>query len=117
MLLTLRPQFSRDIHELRVRDAVLQDEAYLVHGRLHQQTSPVVRKAKKHLPPNYGLTPREDEILFWIACGKTNAEIAKILEIRPATVSKHLEHIYPKLGVENRTAAASFASDEVADEN
>jgi DNA-binding CsgD family transcriptional regulator len=54
------------------------------------------------------LTPREEQILFWIAQGKSNAQIAKILNISSATVGKHLEHIYPKLGVENRTAAASF---------
>ena len=55
------------------------------------------------------LTPRELEVLSWLERGKTNADIAAILNIRPATVGKHLEHIYPKLGVENRTAAASFA--------
>ena len=54
------------------------------------------------------LTPREREVLGWIACGKSNAQIGEILGISGATVSKHLEHIYPKLGVENRTAAASF---------
>ncbi|PYS61492.1 MAG: hypothetical protein DMF76_10835 [Acidobacteria bacterium] len=43
--------------------------------------------------------------------GDSNAEIGAILGISSATVSKHLEHIYPKLGVENRTAAASFASE------
>jgi hypothetical protein len=42
---------------------------------------------------------------------QSNAEIGRILEITPATVGKHLERIYPKLGVENRTAAASFASE------
>jgi len=63
----------------------------------------------EHTPSRHGLTTRESEILFWLARGKSNAEIAKILAIKPATVSKHLEHIYPKLGVENRTAAASFA--------
>ena len=47
--------------------------------------------------------------LGWLARGKSNAEIAEILGISAATVGKHLEHIYPKLGVENRTAAASFA--------
>jgi DNA-binding CsgD family transcriptional regulator len=47
--------------------------------------------------------------LFWLSRGKSSAEIGVILGIRPATVGKHLEHIYPKLGVENRTAAASFA--------
>jgi DNA-binding CsgD family transcriptional regulator len=57
------------------------------------------------------LTLREREVLRWLARGKTNAEIGAILGISAATVSKHLEHIYPKLGVENRTAAASFASE------
>jgi RNA polymerase sigma factor (sigma-70 family) len=54
------------------------------------------------------LTPREREVLKWISYGKSNAEIGEILGISAATVSKHLERIYPKLGVENRTAAASF---------
>ena len=63
------------------------------------------------------LTPREREVLFWLARGKSNGEIAAILGIRSATVGKHLERIYPKLGVENRTAAASFASEEVRHEN
>jgi DNA-binding CsgD family transcriptional regulator len=65
----------------------------------------------KPRPPAFAklsLTPREEQILYWIAQGKSNAQIAKILAISAATVSKHLEHIYPKLGVENRTAAASF---------
>jgi DNA-binding CsgD family transcriptional regulator len=55
------------------------------------------------------LTLREREVLCWLARGKSNAEIGIILGISSATVGKHLEHIYPKLGVENRTAAASFA--------
>ena len=61
--------------------------------------------------PNRLLTLREREVLGWLARGKSNAEIGAILGISSATVSKHLEHIYPKLGVENRTAAASFASE------
>ena len=61
-------------------------------------------------PRRHGsLTARELEVLTWLGRGKTNADIAAILGIRPATVGKHLEHIYPKLGVENRTAAASFS--------
>jgi DNA-binding CsgD family transcriptional regulator len=62
----------------------------------------------------YQLTPREREVLFWVAHGKSNAEIGAILGITTATVGKHLERIYPKLGVENRTAAASFASELAA---
>jgi DNA-binding CsgD family transcriptional regulator len=64
--------------------------------------------------PRHGLTRREDEVLFWVGRGKTNADIAAILGIQPATVGKHLEHIYPKLGVENRTAAASFSPERHA---
>lgn len=52
------------------------------------------------------LTPREAEVLRWVAEGKTSAEIADIIGARPRTVDKHLEHIFSKLGVENRTAAA-----------
>ncbi len=56
-----------------------------------------------------GLTPREAEILLWVARGKTNPEIATILGIGLTTVKKHLESTFAKLGVENRTAAAALA--------
>ena len=51
------------------------------------------------------LTRREREILDWVAAGKTDRQIAAITGASPRTVQKHLEHIYVKLGVENRTAA------------
>ncbi len=54
------------------------------------------------------LTRRQIEVLTWVARGKTNEEIARILNLKPKTIGKYLERIYPKLGVENRTAAASF---------
>lgn len=54
------------------------------------------------------LTQRQVEVLSWVARGKTNAEIAKILRLKTRTIGKYLERIFPKLGVENRTAAASF---------
>jgi DNA-binding CsgD family transcriptional regulator len=53
----------------------------------------------------YGLTPRESEVLAWVAKGKTNAEVGAILQMSGRTVQKHLEHIYEKLGVESRTTA------------
>jgi DNA-binding NarL/FixJ family response regulator len=56
-----------------------------------------------------GLTPREAEVLFWVARGKTNDEIATVLGIGLTTVKKHLESTFAKLGVENRTAAAAMA--------
>ena len=55
------------------------------------------------------LTAREAEVLYWVALGKTNPEIAGVLEMSPRTVNKHLEHIFTKLGVETRTAAATVA--------
>jgi DNA-binding NarL/FixJ family response regulator len=55
-----------------------------------------------------GVTPREADVLLWICRGKTNRDIAEILEMSPRTVDKHLEQIYAKLGVENRTSAASI---------
>jgi DNA-binding NarL/FixJ family response regulator len=57
-----------------------------------------------------GLTTREGEVLGWLAKGKTNRDIAQILGLSPRTVDKHLEQIYAKLGVENRTAAAAIAT-------
>jgi len=56
-----------------------------------------------------GLSPREAEILFWVAQGKTNCEIGTILQISSATAKKHLENIYAKLGTENRTSATLLA--------
>jgi DNA-binding CsgD family transcriptional regulator len=53
------------------------------------------------------LTAREREILGWVARGKTNPEIARVLWISPGTVRKHLENVYDKLGVHTRTAAAA----------
>jgi DNA-binding NarL/FixJ family response regulator len=64
-------------------------------------------------PPEFsrdlGLTSREGEVLSWLSKGKTNRDIAQILGLSPRTVDKHLEQIYSKLGVENRTAAAAIA--------
>jgi DNA-binding NarL/FixJ family response regulator len=56
------------------------------------------------------LTPRETEVLSWLAKGKTNRDIADILGMSPRTVNKHLEHIFEKLGVETRSAATALAS-------
>jgi DNA-binding CsgD family transcriptional regulator len=51
------------------------------------------------------LTPREHEVLRWLAAGKTDRDVAAILGCSHRTVQKHLEHAYEKLGVETRTAA------------
>lgn len=79
--------------------------AELAMGR---KRSPSVEAAPAQLVP-LGLTPREAEVLFWVAQGKSNPEIATILGIGLTTVKKHLEATFAKLGVENRTSAAALA--------
>ncbi|MCB1889947.1 MAG: response regulator transcription factor [Rhodocyclaceae bacterium] len=61
----------------------------------------------------FRLTAREAEVLFWVIKGKTNRDIGDILGTSPRTVHKHLEHVFEKLGVETRTAAASLAINRV----
>lgn len=57
----------------------------------------------------FPLTAREAEVLYWVMQGKTNRDIGEILSLSPRTVHKHLEHVFEKLGVETRTAAAALA--------
>lgn len=61
----------------------------------------------------FRLTMKEAEVLYWVAKGKTNRDIGDILGSSPATVKKHLEHVFEKLGVETRNAAASLAIGKV----
>jgi DNA-binding CsgD family transcriptional regulator len=55
------------------------------------------------------LTPREAEVLLWISQGKSNHDIGVILGAKTGTICKHVEHIFAKLNVENRTCAAVVA--------
>ncbi|MDS9468980.1 DNA-binding response regulator [Paracoccus sp. MBLB3053] len=61
------------------------------------------------LSARFGLTDREAEVLFWLAQGKSNADIGSILGLSGRTVSKHLEQVFEKMGVDNRTSAAVLA--------
>jgi DNA-binding CsgD family transcriptional regulator len=61
-----------------------------------------------------GLTPREAEVLYWVVKGKTNRDIGDILGTSPRTITKHLERVFEKLGVETRTAAAAMAIERAA---
>jgi len=61
-----------------------------------------------------GLSRRESEVLLWVTRGKSNEDISLILSMSMGTVKKHLEHIFQKLGVESRTAAAARALMEPA---
>lgn len=57
-----------------------------------------------------GLTPREVEVLSLLARGLVNKEIARRLNVSPKTVSRHVEHVYAKIGVGTRAAASLFAT-------
>jgi DNA-binding NarL/FixJ family response regulator len=57
------------------------------------------------------LTPREDEVLRFLAQGQTNRQISQQLVVSPSTIKVHVEHILAKLGVSDRTQAAVRASE------
>jgi len=73
-----------------------------VEGARATQWSP---SPEPGIPFDPRLTARENEVLHWLAAGKTDRDIGDILAISPRTVHKHLQRIYEKLGVETRTAA------------
>ena len=77
--------------------------------RPHLDRMRINAESRRRIGNGRGLTPREAEVLGWVARGKTNVEIGAALFISPQTVRKHLENIFEKLGVRTRTAAAAFA--------
>ena len=84
------------------------DEEWLVVLREENDASAV-----ESLMTAFRLTLREAEVLYWVTLGKTSKDIGDILGSSPRTVNKHLEHIFEKLGVETRTAAANMASSKM----
>jgi DNA-binding NarL/FixJ family response regulator len=70
----------------------------------------------ERLRGNLPITAREADVLFWLSRGKASRDIGEILGLSPRTVTKHLESIYAKLGVENRTAASMIASRYIDDQ-
>jgi HD-GYP domain-containing protein (c-di-GMP phosphodiesterase class II) len=66
-------------------------------------------RARRRAELPSGLTAREVEVLVRLGRGRSNPQIAAELQVSRKTVSTHLEHIYAKLGVTTRTAAALYA--------
>lgn len=64
---------------------------------------------ESELVEEFGLTQREAEVLVWLSRGKTNRDIADILELSARTVNKHLETVFQKMGADDRTSAAVMA--------
>jgi DNA-binding NarL/FixJ family response regulator len=86
----------QEIHESRVREQVGKA------GFNPNFRSPVPLES-------LGLTPREAEVLLWVAQGKSNADVGTICAMAEKTVKKHLGNIFEKLGVESRNAATLCA--------
>ena len=106
-------QKSRGIADPPAPLAVRRGDAYLamrfVADHARGQHLLLMEEVAMNTPPDLllglGLTPREAEVLAWIAQGKTNRETGLILGMSPRTVQKHLERVFDKLGVESRTSA------------
>lgn len=86
------------------------DQQYLMRVREGQENT-----TRTIIQEHFELTGREADVLLWLVNGKSNKEIAEILGISPRTVNKYLDHVYVKLGVENRTAAAMATMRRIAD--
>lgn len=98
-------------------------KAYLLKGMTSEELMMAIRSVhagKSHIPPAIAerlaermgseeLTPRESDVLEQIVSGKSNKEIAAELEISEATVKTHINSLLAKLGVTDRTQAATAA--------
>jgi DNA-binding NarL/FixJ family response regulator len=95
LLEAIEARFERQrLNEMRLRETV----ARMKFQPNYDSAAPLIEQL--------GLSPREAETLLWVAQGKSNGDIAVILGISEKTVKKAMGHIFEKLGVESRTAAA-----------
>jgi transcriptional regulator EpsA len=92
-------------------DNALRQVAHLPHQAF--QCNSAAQQLNARLPAAYATTEREFEILSWIALGKTNPEIASILEISLFTVKNHIQCIFRKLNVSNRAQAVAKLTSDV----
>jgi len=104
----VRTKHDRTLTARRLGNAGLGETMWLLSLRSHEAPPSSSRLSTA------SLTPRETEVLSWIAKGKTNRDVGEILGMSPRTVNKHLEHVFEKLGVETRAAAAALASRELS---
>lgn len=108
------------VKPIRIEEVLARLNAHVRNARNAREALAQASMQQRPLPLNASpetdrllqasLTPRETEVLTWLARGKTNRDIAEILGMSHRTVNKHLEHIFEKLGVETRAAAAALAT-------
>jgi DNA-binding response OmpR family regulator/DNA-binding CsgD family transcriptional regulator len=114
------PEAERQIEPPRLS---IEQGARRLTFRLHRQTGDedwliVMREVSdtavvEAMSLSFKLTAREAEVLYWVVKGKINRDIAEIVGASPATVKKHLERVFLKLGVETRTSAAAMALNRI----
>jgi HD-GYP domain-containing protein (c-di-GMP phosphodiesterase class II) len=106
-----RPAFSadaaatelRELGSLGVLDRETADAVLMAAGHGNQRTA----RPRPQLPG--GLTRREVEVLHLAALGLTTQQLADRLFISPKTADHHIQHVYTKIGVSTRAAAALWA--------
>ncbi len=96
---------GHDEVQLQVRGRLPEDGLVLVGVKEFSLSKLLVDIERK-----YGLTPKESEVFYWVAQGKTNPDIGTILGSSRDTVRKHIENIYRKLGLSNRTQPSQMLS-------
>jgi len=95
---------KRQESKLRMLMQIMAPHYHLAYLRGTSQ----IADSESHINQSFSLTPREEEIMRWVAEGKTNWEISVILHMSLNTVKTHLKNIYQKLGgVENRWSAVA----------
>jgi len=89
-------------------DTALRQVTHLPHQN-HQTANPIhpSTEVATPTPDAFNLTGRESQVLHWVALGKTNPEIAMILDISAFTVKNHMQRVFRKLDVSNRAQAVS----------
>ncbi len=113
----LQPKLRAFLQKAQIGDCLKLGDADLEVGTIRENGQCLLQvKVKKSsadacaaLMERFSLTAREAEVLYWTSQGKSNKEMALILGISPRTVNKHLETVFSKMMVENRTAAANMA--------
>jgi DNA-binding NarL/FixJ family response regulator len=115
----LRTGMNLGADDYLIKPASAEDVLSAINARLDRHNEKEqAAMAKVELKPNFesaqplealGLTPREAEVLLWVAQGKSNGDIAIILGCAENTVKVHLARTFEKLGIENRNAASMKA--------
>jgi DNA-binding CsgD family transcriptional regulator len=99
--------FNRNRRDFSERDRSILN---LVRGFVEQAHTRVHARLRLMSPQALGLTPRQAQVLGHLAAGSASAQIALAMQISERTVHKHLENIYARLEVTNRTAAVARAT-------